>query len=411
MTLVRTKDGNYEGDFRAKGLPRLHIRLKTKNRKVAERRHDDIWKLYRQRRHELIGQLKSGDLTVERLESMVEHHEPLTPVTVAESHSWGTVDACAVRYVEWIAAHPNKRDKTARVAEWQLSAFRAFEYLGKALGEYDMDAVPPEAIAAFQQSLVDAQTPVNTTTTVMSRVGALWRFVRTQEEKLAQRQRRAPRPVYSPVDPEMVIRDRRPRERYLTEAELARLFEATPPAARFPVYCGAMAGLRVDEMLHLRPEVDVDLAMGTITIRDQEDWKPKTRRSRRTIPMASALHEAALAHAKQYAGKGWMMPSTRIDAPITQFTWRSIFLPIVERAGLVFGRDASHGVTFHTLRHTFASHAVMRGVDLYTVAQLLGDSLKTVEDTYAHLSPDFKRAAIQKMEAAFKMPQPVPQQP
>ncbi len=92
------------------------------------------------------------------------------------------------------------------------------------------------------------------------------------------------------------------------------------------------------------------------------------------------------------------------DEPIKDLTFRKYFIPIVERAGLTYGREKSGGVTFHTLRHSFASHAVMRGVDLYTVAQLLGDSLKMVEDTYAHLSPDFKRAAIAKMEGAFVLP-------
>ncbi len=45
----------------------------------------------------------------------------------------------------------------------------------------------------------------------------------------------------------------------------------------------------------------------------------------------------------------------------------------------------------------------MRGVDLYTVAKLLGDSLKVVEDVYADLSPDWKRAAVAKLAGAFNV--------
>jgi len=50
---------------------------------------------------------------------------------------------------------------------------------------------------------------------------------------------------------------------------------------------------------------------------------------------------------------------------------------------------------FHDLRHTFASHLVMAGVDLKTVQELLGH--KTIEMTlrYSHLSPDHKRAAME----------------
>ena len=43
----------------------------------------------------------------------------------------------------------------------------------------------------------------------------------------------------------------------------------------------------------------------------------------------------------------------------------------------------------------------MRGVDLYTVAKLLGDSVKMVEDVYADLSPDHKRQAVAKLASAF----------
>jgi integrase len=44
-------------------------------------------------------------------------------------------------------------------------------------------------------------------------------------------------------------------------------------------------------------------------------------------------------------------------------------------------------VTFHTLRHTFASRLVLKGVDIFTVSRLLGhESIKTTQ-RYAHLSP------------------------
>jgi len=53
--------------------------------------------------------------------------------------------------------------------------------------------------------------------------------------------------------------------------------------------------------------------------------------------------------------------------------------------------------SLHTLRHTFASNCVMNGVDLYTVKELLGHSSIKTTEIYAHLSSQFKQAAIEKI--------------
>ena len=42
------------------------------------------------------------------------------------------------------------------------------------------------------------------------------------------------------------------------------------------------------------------------------------------------------------------------------------------------------GVTWHTLRHTFASRLLGRGVDIMTVKELLGHSTVTVTMRYTH---------------------------
>src|SRR5262249_20889668 len=58
------------------------------------------------------------------------------------------------------------------------------------------------------------------------------------------------------------------------------------------------------------------------------------------------------------------------------------------------------GVTWKTLRHTFASRLVNRGVDIVTVQQLLGHLSVTVTMRYTHTNLDSKQhAAVAKLEA------------
>jgi hypothetical protein len=69
---------------------------------------------------------------------------------------------------------------------------------------------------------------------------------------------------------------------------------------------------------------------------------------------------------------------------------RDWFEPTVEAAGV-------KEYTWHCNRHTFASRLVMAGVDLRTVAQLMGHRTIQMTMRYAHLAPDHQQNAVERL--------------
>ena len=55
-------------------------------------------------------------------------------------------------------------------------------------------------------------------------------------------------------------------------------------------------------------------------------------------------------------------------------------------------------IGWHALRHTFASHLVMRGVAMKVVQELLGHATMEMTNRYSHLSPDVPRSAVELLD-------------
>jgi integrase-like protein len=69
------------------------------------------------------------------------------------------------------------------------------------------------------------------------------------------------------------------------------------------------------------------------------------------------------------------------------------FLPCVEAAGL-------RRITFHSLRHTYASHLIQAGASLAYVKEQMGhSSIQVTVDTYGHLVPGADIAWADKLDA------------
>jgi site-specific recombinase XerD len=110
----------------------------------------------------------------------------------------------------------------------------------------------------------------------------------------------------------------------------------------------------------------------------------------RTIP----LNSIAVAALKELHGPGKTMkamsvfPSVRTGESLQGS--RGWFPSALEEAKI-------DGYTWHCNRHTFASRLVMAGVDLRTVAELLGHRTLQMVMRYSHLAPEHQASAVDRL--------------
>ena len=166
------------------------------------------------------------------------------------------------------------------------------------------------------------------------------------------------------------------RLRYLEKEEIAKLLANCPPMLHAIVTIAANTGMRKAEIQNLKWG-DVNFHRGFITLRRTKNGE------KRFIPMNQIVRETLISVRKQpqssyiFCGKE--------DLP---FNFRKSFDTAVKKSGILNFR-------FHDLRHTFASHLVMAGVDLNTVRELLGHKTVGMTLRYSHLSPDHKTRAVE----------------
>ena len=201
-----------------------------------------------------------------------------------------------------------------------------------------------------------------------------------------------------------------------TEAEFHALLERTE---KFPVVHAMTAiagytGLRCGEILGLTWS-DVDFTNKTIRVNKQ--WKRlsdagntngkrrrynfgfgslKTKNSYRTVPIPDAL----IAILEKYYDYLDMMDQFKVVSFTNHQEAYRLFS--LDRCFAVpfYWRDPQKR-TIHCLRHTYATRLISAGVDIVTIAALLGDTVSVVIKTYVHYSEDMREKAAQDVQRIF----------
>jgi len=173
----------------------------------------------------------------------------------------------------------------------------------------------------------------------------------------------------------------------LEQEEIARLLEELPGHFHALVACAVYAGLRREELFHLRWE-DIDWKAGELNVVSRQEHHTKNYESRR-IPMNEALMEALRRHPRRLDSPHVFC--NREGQPYDNI--RKALNSAAQRAGI------EGKVGLHPLRHAFCSHALMQGIDARTVQRWMGHRGLETTLRYAHVSPDHEKAAIQRLLA------------
>ena len=134
---------------------------------------------------------------------------------------------------------------------------------------------------------------------------------------------------------------------------------------------------------------------------------PKTKNSRRTIPLTRSVIEElkrwrnVQLNDKRVAGDAYQdngfVVTNELGNYFEQHTLRDAYDRMLKDAGI------GH-FTFHALRHTFATRALERGMDYKTLSAVLGHySVAFTMDTYVHSMDEHKRKEMDKMDDLFGM--------
>ena len=276
-------------------------------------------------------------------------------------------------------------EKDYMMAELKLSTRMRYEcairiHLVPEFGNRHLADISEELITRYKAKLVEAKWP---NSTIRKTLGIVSRMLHVAKKW-----------GYLNVVPEFSFpRVPTPPFRYLTEDERSKILEHAGDYWYGPIYFGLMTGCRMGEIFALTRE-QLDLANGIVHVNRAvyrgEVALPKHDKTR-DIELSPALVAFLRDHLKVVNLRTNLVFPTREGGIRQERKADTGLRRTAERAGVKpFG--------WHVLRHTFASHLVMKNVPLQIVQQLLGHASIKETERYAHLSPHMRRDAVVKLD-------------
>lgn len=197
----------------------------------------------------------------------------------------------------------------------------------------------------------------------------------------------------NPMQDIEIKKDRQQKERLTVSADqFRRMIAGARMDAAVALAICYYTGLRRGELFGLTWE-DISWTGQTVRINKQLDvyacrtTEPKSRNGFRTVPIPQPL----LLMLREYH-RAVPMDYKRRLFPHPQGTLEKMKKAL---------RAEDPAFTPHCLRHTYATTLLAKGIDIRTVAALMGDDTKTVINTYVHYTDEMRQAAATEIQKIF----------
>lgn len=275
-----------------------------------------------------------------------------------------------------------------------------------------LNAVTPQAIVAWQKLIAAKTSPATANTVLIAFSSSLTYCVDTKRLVL--------NPAFDAIVEPFDV-PRREFQWIQSRGDVTKLLVAALGISRDLHDFVAIAigtGMRLGEILALQWS-DVWLDRRLINVHRSTTGVTKSGKARR-IPILDAALPVFQARKIATGGQGLVFAPTERQLakaerlakakdvpfnPATVYRERSVIRAQLDSAVIraKIHQEGMPKLRIHDLRHTFASHWVMDGGDIYRLSKVLGHATVTItEDFYAHLKPDAWKEDYHRV--SFKLP-------
>lgn len=204
-----------------------------------------------------------------------------------------------------------------------------------------------------------------------------------------------------------IVNEKRKKVEILSEEEISKIKEYIKETnMELIVLLDLATGLRLGELLALdwsvidleNKNLRVERSVKEVYVYDDENHRhletvfqiPKTPHSFRTVPIPNTLIETL----KDFDNKNGLVFHNERGKPLRAKNIAYHWKKILKECNIPHKK-------FHTIRHTYGSILLKNGVDIETVAELMGHSAISITQIYLHSTNNQKQDAANKLNYLF----------